>query len=74
MRWICGMIYIINKNLVAQMGIINFLMMTSTKKTTRLMIVWWSLCDFEGIQTLNLLIRSQVLYSVELRSRPQYVS
>ena len=27
------------------------------------------LCDFVGIQTLNLLIRSQVLYSVELRSR-----
>lgn len=27
-----------------------------------------SLCDPVGIQTLNLLIRSQILYSVELRS------
>ena len=26
-------------------------------------------CDFGGIQTPNLLIRSQMLYSVELRSR-----
>lgn len=28
------------------------------------------LCDSYRIQTCNLLIRSQVLYSVELRSRP----
>ena len=27
------------------------------------------MCDSEGIQTPNLLIRSQMLYSVELRSR-----
>lgn len=27
-----------------------------------------NLCDSVGIQTLNLLIRSQLLYSVELRS------
>ena len=27
-------------------------------------------CDFAGIQTRNLLIRSQMLYSVELRSHP----
>ena len=28
-----------------------------------------SFCDFAGIQTRNLLIRSQMLYSVELRSQ-----
>ncbi len=28
-------------------------------------------CDFGGIQTRNLLIRSQMLYSVELRSQYQ---
>ena len=28
-------------------------------------------CDFVGIQTQNLLIRSQMLYSVELRFKPK---
>ena len=27
-------------------------------------------CDSVGIQTLNLLIRSQMLYSIELQNRP----
>ena len=30
---------------------------------------WSSFCDSAGIQTRNLLIRSQMLYSVELRSQ-----
>ncbi len=41
-------------------------MTIKTKKTT---ILRWSLRDSARIQTWNRLIRSQVLYSVELRSR-----
>ena len=31
--------------------------------------MWFCFCDSDRIQTCNLLIRSQMLYSVELRSR-----
>ena len=40
----------------------------SYKKSFKL-FTWNSSCDSAGIQTRNLLIRSQMLYSVELRSQ-----
>ena len=43
--------------------------LTQTKKE-KLWIELLFYCDFAGIQTRNLLIRSQMLYSVELRSHP----
>ena len=39
-----------------------------TKKREKQNLFFSLICDFAGIQTRNLLIRSQMLYSVELRS------
>ncbi len=47
----------------------EFLYVYRNKKATRkFLAAIFTFCDSEGIQTHNLLIRSQMLYSVELRS------
>ena len=42
------------------------------KKKETFLKKFLSLCDSGGIQTHNLLIRSQMLYSVELRNHPYF--